>query len=116
MNISKTIQAIAIVESHDNPYPPATGDSGQAIGRFQFHPGAFWDWSEKPTLSMTWDDWFLSAITKFLNTLSRAYPDMGEREAAVIFHQHCYVRRASAEDFAADDYVERFDAAYRGIK
>ena len=104
--------AIMMVES--NGQHNALGDEGRALGPFQFHPEAFWDWMLRPEPGCTWADWFYRAALRFVVSMYNRYPDIEAREIAVVFHQHCYVRRATEHDFIADDYATRFDAQFIG--
>jgi hypothetical protein len=90
------------------------GDSGRALGQLQFHPEAFWDWAPEPRGGETWVSWFERAAINFLDTWQREFAGTAE-EAAVVYHRHCALVRASAADYAADDYRERFERAYAAL-
>ena len=111
LNYEAWADAIRQIETGDKPWGEP-GDGGQSLGPYQFHPGAFWDWCEKPTQQMVWADWFRAAALNFATHWFRAYPEGTAGECAVVYHQHAYIRRASPEDFTADDYLQRFSAAY----
>lgn len=107
MDVEAVAHTILLIES--NGAQNALGDSGRALGPFQFHPEAFWEWADRPTRGMTWNQWFHQAIERFIENMIQAYPDIKPREIAVVFHRHCYIRRAAAEDYTLDDYAARFD-------
>ena len=110
VDLDKLVQAIRKIES--NGVTNAIGDSGQALGAFQMHPAAFWEWSGEPEEGMTWDEWFADAVHYFFEKLFEKFPDMPADEAAVVYHRHCLIMRATPEDFAADDYKDRFDKVW----
>jgi hypothetical protein len=102
-------EALLQIESGGNQ--AALGDLGRALGPWQFHPEAFWDWAVDPRRGETWISWFRRAAENFLDTWQREFAGTAE-EAAVVYHRHCALVRASAADYAADDYLHRFRAAY----
>jgi hypothetical protein len=112
-DVDNIVKAIAKIES--NGVKNALGDGGQALGAYQFHPAAFFKWALQPTLNCTWDDWFNATICRFLRLLCVKFPDMPPTEAAVVYHRHCYIRRADTADYIIDDYSKRFQAAYAAI-
>lgn len=108
--------ALALQRNESGGRVAVEGDGGRALGNLQFHPAAFWDWCEKPSQSMTWAAWFLQAAENFVTAWVRAYPDGTEEECAIVFHQHCYLRHASADDYRADDYGQRFLASLAALE
>jgi hypothetical protein len=111
IDVARTIRVIRQIETGGRPWGEP-GDAGQALGPFQFHPAAFWDWSEQPKEGTTWDAWFTATIRTFLLDLIAAFPEMTPVECAVVYHQHCYIVRPKPEDMTKDDYAERFKAAW----
>ena len=106
VDINKLLQTIQKIES--NGVHNALGDKGRALGSFQFHPEAFWDWSDKPRSGMTWDEWFWDTAKNFFKDLYQEFPSMPPEEAAVVYHQHCIIMRAQSGDMTKDDYADRF--------
>jgi hypothetical protein len=78
----------------------------------QFHPEAMWDWAPTPRGGETWASWFRRAAVNFLDTWQREFSGTAD-EAAVVFHRHCALVRASAQDYAADTYLTRFRLVYQ---
>ena len=111
IDIQRVAQAIREIESGDKGVT-ALGDSGCALGQFQFHPEAFYDWCTRPRPGETWEDWFQDTIEHFIDAMANTFLDIQPDEIAVVFHQHCYIRRASLADWSKDDYAMRFRKAY----
>jgi hypothetical protein len=109
-NPAKVADALTKIETGGKA--DALGDCGRALGPLQFHPEAFWDWCVEPEGGERWDSWFRRAALNFLNAWQRRFNGPAE-EAAIVFHRHCALVRASAQDYAADNYLTRFRLAYQ---
>ncbi len=98
-------QAIAIVESNDNP-DVGLGDAGRAFGRYQVHPDWVGSWSYRlvvhPQVGDTWDKWCGRLVEAFFIHCVSIGLDMSE--TAVYFH----LGHPGGSD---DAYRARFQAA-----
>jgi hypothetical protein len=101
----KFIQAIALVESNDNPNAPL-GDHGRAAGRFQQHPTFYEQWHIPISrgTNPTWDQCFEWALLHFY---SNRPGDKSDADVAVAYHLHGYHR------YVEDDpeYRAKFEKA-----
>jgi len=109
--LRKIVRCIRRIEFGDGAR--YVGDAGRAIGPFQYHPEAFWDWADKPTAGSTWETWFTETLMGFLRELFEAYPMMPPEEAAIVFHRHHYITRMKPGDVTADNYLDRFLHAWK---
>ncbi len=110
LQIRKIVRVLRVVEFGDGH--KYEGDGGRAIGPWQYHPAAFWDWADKPTPGATWEQWFHDTCYSFLTDLFAAFPSMAPEEAAIVFHRYHYLRRMAPGDTTKDNYFKDFQHAW----
>ena len=102
------LKALAVVESNDDP--ESWGDGGQAMGRWQVHPGRLFDELARndihPSNAETWDQ----LVARVLRAMFAKHgPDHSADEIAMYWHLGHW-QGSAPTDWDAK-YAARFNAA-----
>lgn len=107
-SVDQFLKALAVVESNDDP--EAWGDGGQAMGRWQVHPGRLFDELARndihPSNAETWDQ----LVARVLRAIFTAAPPTNPPVRVAMYWHLGHWSHDEATDWDRK-YAARFNAA-----